>query len=131
MLQRGSKSAISIWRQARVSPDDVVAETVTCGVLEMRPRRGLGGWELRVSIDETAGEHPANEEDAKEGAEELTLEAFEEEFLQPEDRLADTTVSVDDPQAKVRFNRWLSRMLSRLYPQAQREPVHRSRKRAA
>jgi hypothetical protein len=97
---------------AGVSPDDDVAEETTRGTLEARPRHGRGGWVLRVSLADTAGEHVAGEEDSEEAAEDLTLDAFEEEFLRREGALADISVSVDNAQANARFGRWLRTVLS-------------------
>jgi hypothetical protein len=110
---------------ARVTLDDDVAETVTRGVLEVSPRRGLGGWVLRVTADDTAGEHPIGDEEAEEEAEELTLEAFEQEFLLPDGRIVDITVSVEDGEAKARLGRWVRRMQARTHEQPQESPVHR------
>jgi hypothetical protein len=101
---------------AGVTLDDDVAETSTRGMLEVQPRRGQGGWVLRISVVDTAGEHPVGDEEVEEKVEELTLDAFEEEFLQPEGLVADITVSVDDARAKARFGRWLSRMRPRAQP---------------
>jgi len=100
---------------AGVTLDDDVAETLTRGVLEVRPKRGAGGWVLQVRVDNTASEHPVSDEEAEEEAEELTLEGFEEEFLPPEQSLADVVVAVEDEAAKARFGRWLRRTLSGQY----------------
>jgi hypothetical protein len=61
----------------------------------------------------------------------LTLDAFEEEFLKPEGRIADISVSVDDERAKARLAKWLSRMLSRTRSQPKGGPARRSAARAA
>jgi hypothetical protein len=98
---------------AGAMPEDDVAEETTRGTLETRPRRGRAGWVLRMSVTDTAGEHIAGEEDTEEAAEDLTLDAFEEEFLRPEGRLADISVTADDGQAKARFGRWLRDARSR------------------
>ncbi len=99
---------------ARVTLEDDVAETVTRGILEARPRRGAGGWALWVRVDDQAGEHRVNDEDTEQ-EEELAVEAFEEEFLLPENRPVDITVSVEDGGAQLRFRRWLRRTLSRQF----------------
>jgi hypothetical protein len=110
---------------ARVTLDDDVVETVTRGVLEVSPRRGLGGWVLRVTADDTAGEHPISDEEAEEEEEELTLDAFEQEFLLPDGRIVDITMSVEDGAAKARLGRWVRRMRARTYEQAQERPADR------
>jgi hypothetical protein len=111
---------------AGVAPDDEVAEETTRGTLEVRPRRGRAGWVLRMSLADTAGEHIAGEEDTEEAAEELTLDAFEEEFLRPEGRLADISVTADDGQAKARFGRWLRTVLSRSRSRLRKAGTHGS-----
>jgi hypothetical protein len=81
---------------------------------------------LRISVAETAGEHPASDEETEEEAEELTLDAFEEEFLEPEGRAADITVSVEDGRSKARFDRWLRRI-----SRAQLQPAGEAARRTA
>jgi hypothetical protein len=91
---------------ARIALDDDLAETVIKGVLEVRPRRGAGGWILQLRVDDQAGEHPVSDEDTdEEGG--LTLEAFEAEFLLPEGQPVDIAVSADDGGAQ--FRGWLRR----------------------
>jgi len=111
---------------AGVTLDDDVAETTTRGILEVSPRRGAGGWVLQVSVDDTAGEHPAGEEDTEEEVEGLDLEAFEQEFLVAEGRLADITVTVEDGPAKARFGKWLRRRAQRAYTLAKGKSVPRA-----
>jgi hypothetical protein len=113
---------------ARVSLDDDILETMTRGVLEVQPRRGPGGWLLRVSVEDTTGEHPISDENAEEESEELTLDAFQAEFLQPEGRPVDVTVFAEDGRAKARFDRWLSATRARAGAQA---PASSARRPAA
>jgi hypothetical protein len=113
-------------KAAALAPEDDVAEQTVHGTLEVRPRRGHAGWVLTMSASDTSGEHVAGEEDAEEEAKDLTLDAFEEEFLRPERAAADISVTVDGAQAKARFGRWLRNVLSRSRSRSRKAGAHGS-----
>ena len=93
---------------ARSGEDDVSLVTAT-GTLEISPQRGRRGWTLQVSAIGTAELRPSAEGEDAEDAEDLTIDAFESQFLVPEHGEVEITVLAENPESWRRFQRWLGR----------------------
>lgn len=82
------------------------------GILEIQSRAGKKNWALQLKVDEVVGVLPSSdEENAYENQDDMSLAAFEEQFLSKELGEVEVTVAVESSEAKAHFNHWLSRQM--------------------
>jgi len=92
----------------RVGEDDI-APVIVRGVMEVSPQRGRRGWTLQVAAEDSVGLRPTGEDEGYENESDITVDAFESEFLLPERGEVEITVLAEDAAAWRRFQRWLAR----------------------
>ena len=88
-----------------------VSDIFAIGELEVRPRHAADGWLLRIRVEDRLGPRLPEDEDAPEGEEEIDLQTFRAEFVQPERATAEVVLEAEDGQAKARFTRLFEKIL--------------------
>jgi hypothetical protein len=92
-----------------ISAADEVALVNACGILELGPRGGGRGWTLQVRAEDSVGLTPSDKEDAYKDEDDMTLEEFETQFLQPMRGEVGIVVLADNEAGWERFQHWLAR----------------------
>ena len=92
-----------------IGEDDDLELVSVNGVMEISPRRGRGGWKLILRAEDVVGLLPDPGYEDYEDEDDLTLEAFEQQFLEPEKGEVELVVAVWDREGWTRFRRWLAR----------------------
>jgi hypothetical protein len=94
---------------ARPAEGDDVSPVMVRGVMEMSPQRGRGGWTLQVVAQDSVGLREEGEDEGYERDDDMTVKAFEDDFLFPEHGEVEVIVLAEDAAAWRRFGRWLAR----------------------
>jgi len=110
-VRAGREYAVKSDDFARISDDDDVNLVETLGVLEVSPIGGKDGWTLLLRAQGTEELRPAGEGDSFDPDAEMSLEAFESQFLDAEHGEVEVAVQVDDAAARRRFEEWLDQRL--------------------
>jgi hypothetical protein len=88
--------------------EDDLALVSVHGLFELSPRHEPGGWTLQLRADDDIGLIPSGEEGNYEDEEDISIDAFEEQFLLPEKGEVEVVVQADDDEAWARFQAWLA-----------------------
>lgn len=87
--------------------DDLNLVTVE-GVLELSPQYGPGGWTLQLRAERTIELRPSGDEDEEsDNGEDISLDAFESEFIWPEPDAVEVAVLAENEAAWDRFQDWV------------------------
>ena len=89
--------------------EDLVLVSVY-GLLELSPRHEPGGWTLQLRADDVIGLVTSGAEGDYEDDDNMTIDAFEEQFLIPEKGEIEVIVQAEDDEAWARFQDWLAGM---------------------
>lgn len=92
-----------------IGDDEDLALVSVHGLLELSPQHGLGGWTLQLRADDVMGLIPSDAEMTYEDEDDMTAEAFEEQFLIPESGEVEVVVQAEDGAAWMRFQDWFGR----------------------
>ena len=110
-VRTGREYAIENAKFPRISEEDDVNLVEAIGILEISPLGLQDGWTLLVRATGSAELRPASEGNSFDPDAEMSLEAFESQFLDPEHGEVDVSVQVEDAAARQRFEEWLERRL--------------------
>jgi hypothetical protein len=94
---------------AGIGDDEDVSLITAVGTMTIAPLRGRRGWVLRMKSEDGIGIRPSREEGDFEDDDDMTLDAFVDQFLTPRRRDVEVSVMADDGNAWRRFQRWLAR----------------------
>jgi hypothetical protein len=75
------------------------------GVMEISPRRGRGGWTLQVVAQDSVGLREDGEDEGYENDDDMTVKAFQDDFLFPEHGEAEVVVLAEVADAWRQFGR--------------------------
>jgi hypothetical protein len=95
----------------RAAEEDDLNIVNATGLLEISPQGGAGGWTLQLRAEGTAELRSPAEGNSFDPDADLSLEAFESEFLNPLHGEVDVTVQFEDAAARNRFEQWLERRI--------------------
>ena len=87
---------------------DVVA---VHGILEIQSRVGRKDWTLQLKVDDMVGLRSSGDENGDENEDDMSVAAFEEQFLSKGLGDVEVTVAAESPEAKTLFDRWLARRM--------------------
>jgi len=94
---------------ADVSKDDEVSLMTAIGVLEVSPAgNSHGKWLLRMRVEDTLGTHLPEQGSVPDTPEEMTLEAFETEFILPDRGAAFVTLEAETQEIRDAFDAFLA-----------------------
>lgn len=96
---------------SRIGEEDI-APVIARGVMEISPQGKRVGWTLQVSAEDSVAVRSASEDEKYMDESDMTVDAFESEFLIPERGEVEIVVLADDVRAWQRFQRWLARRRS-------------------
>lgn len=103
---------------AAVSEDVEVQFLATVGDLEVSPRNiGLGTWTLRVRVEDVLGPHLPEDGSVSDEPEEMTLDAFEADFILPNRGATFVTLVAETQKNKDAFDRFRSGLLIDRHPE--------------
>lgn len=91
-------------QEAGIGEDDDLAEAIEIGTLEVEPLGGDGAWALHVRVENPIGSRAPAEEPTPDYAEDIDLDTFDAEFVQPREGEAYVWVAAASPEAKARFD---------------------------
>jgi hypothetical protein len=100
---------VSPGESARPAEGDDVSPVMARGVMEISPQRGRGGWTLQLVAQDSVGLREDGEDAGYENDDNMTVKAFEDDFLFPEHGEVEVVVLAEDAAAWRRFGRWLAR----------------------
>jgi hypothetical protein len=90
---------------AGLSEDDELASMSTVGHLEVKPLgENIGKWLLRIRVEDTIGPHLPEEGSVPDEPEEMTLEAFEKDFILPDRGNAFIILHAETQESKELFD---------------------------
>lgn len=95
-----------------VEADEAIGVLTTVGVLEVRPVEVAHPWVLRLTVEDVVGPHLPDDESVPEDPEPIDLDAFVEDFIDPDRGVAYATLEAETPQAKRAFDRLLAEMIT-------------------
>jgi hypothetical protein len=99
-----------------IGEDEDVDAVSVHGILEVQSRTGRKDWALQLKVDEVMGIISTGGENVYEDVDDMTLAAFEEQFLATGLGEVEATVAAETPEAKTRFDRWLARRMKARRP---------------
>lgn len=99
-----------------IGEDEDVDAVSVHGILEVQSRTGRKDWALQLKVDEIMGIISTGGENVYEDVDDMTLAAFEEQFLSTGLGEVEATVVAETPEAKTRFDRWLARRMKARRP---------------
>jgi hypothetical protein len=91
--------------EAGLSEDTEVASLTTVGTLEAKPSGVMGGWVLRMRVEDEVGPHLPEDESVRDLPEEIDLDAFDTDFVAPDRGTAYIAVYAETQEAKKAFDR--------------------------
>jgi hypothetical protein len=94
---------------AGIGAEDDLALVTATGMMAVTPLRGRRGWVLQLRAEDSIGLKPIAVDERYEDDDELTVEAFVNQFLVPEEGEIEATIHADDEAAWRRFQDWLAR----------------------
>jgi hypothetical protein len=104
---------VSTGESARPAEGDDVSPVMVRGVMEISPQGGRGGWTLQLVAQDSVGLREDGEDEGYENDDNMTVKAFEDDFLFPEYGEVEVVVLAEDAAAWRRFGRWLARKRAR------------------
>ena len=112
--------SINAWREYVVDEDFApeksgyegigVQEVTAVGSLEVAPADHRESWILRVRVEDELGDRLPIDESAPEAPEEITLDAFWDEFMAPRRGMASIKVSATGQTEKKAFDRFIAKL---------------------
>ena len=94
---------------ADVTKDDEVSLMTAIGVLEVSPAgNSHGKWLLRMRVEDTLGTHLPEQGSVPDTPEEMTLEAFETEFVLPDRGAIFVTLEAETQEIRDAFDAFLA-----------------------
>ena len=93
-----------------IGEDEDLVPVSVHGLLEISPRHEPSGWTLQLRADDVIGLVASGAEEDYEDDDNMTIDAFEEQFLIPEKGEIEVVVLVEDDEAWARFQDWLAGM---------------------
>jgi hypothetical protein len=87
---------------------DDLSDLTVRGILELSPQH-RSGWRLEIRAEDSVGLSGAGDGEGYENEDNLTVDAFEAQFLVPERGEVEVVVIADDTAAWRAFQRWLAR----------------------
>ncbi len=94
---------------ADVSKGDEVSLITAIGILEVSPAvNSHGKWLLRLRVEDTLGTHLPEEGSVRDAPEEMTLEAFETEFILPDRGATFVTLEAETQEIRDAFDAFLA-----------------------
>ena len=94
---------------ADVSKGDEVSLTTAIGILEVSPAvDSHDKWLLRLHVEDTLGTHLPEEGSVHDAPEEMTLEAFETEFILPDRGATFVTLEAETQEIRDAFDAFLA-----------------------
>lgn len=98
---------------AALSDEEEVAAMAAIGVLEVTPAPATGGrWMLRLRVEDVVGPHLPDDGSVPDEPEELTLDAFEADFVLPDRGTAFVTLETASNQDRRRFDAIFAELLT-------------------
>lgn len=99
-------------RQSDRIGEEEVETIIVRGLMEISPRQGRG-WTLQLAAEDSVGLRAAGEDGGYENDDDMSVDAFESDFLFPEHGDVEITVLAEDTAAWGNFQRWLARRRAR------------------
>lgn len=94
---------------ADISKDDEVSLIASIGILEITPKESFNGkWLLRMRVEDTLGSHLPEHGPVPDVPEEMTLEAFETEFILPDRGATFVTLEAETQEIRDAFDAFLA-----------------------
>lgn len=93
---------------ASAGEDEEVRPLILSGLLEVSPKRRDSGWTLALIAEESVALRAAGEDEGYLDETDMTVDAFEADFLSPERGRVEVMVRAEDAAAWRRFRRWLA-----------------------
>jgi hypothetical protein len=94
-----------------IGEDDDVDVVSAHAILEVQSRTGQKDWALQLKVEDVTGVLSTGAENVYEDVDDMTLAAFDEQFLATGLGEVETIVVAETPEAKTRFDRWLARRM--------------------
>jgi hypothetical protein len=99
-----------------IGEDDDVDVVSAHAILEVQSRTGQKDWALQLKVEDVTGVLSTGAENVYEDVDDMTLAAFDEQFLATGLGEVETIVVAETPEAKTRFDRWLARRMKARKP---------------
>ena len=94
---------------ADVCKDDEVSLIATIGILEITPKESFNDkWLLRIRVEDILGSHLPEQGSVPNAPEEMTLEAFETEFILPDRGATFVTLEAETQAIRDAFDAFLA-----------------------
>ncbi len=101
---------------ADVSKDEEVSLMTVIGNLEVTPAgNSHGKWLLRIHVEDILGSHLPEQGSVPDAPEEMTLEAFETEFILPDRGTAFVTLEAETQEIRDAFDAFLADVVTDRY----------------
>lgn len=95
---------------AGLSGSDDIDVVVAVGTLEVEAAPPAGGWTLKICVEDALGDRLPEDEPVPEEPEDIDLEAFWVEFIDPDRGVALAELDAGSPAARNRFERFVERL---------------------
>ena len=90
---------------------DELSDVLEVGLLEVTPPPGSARWTLRIRFEDDTAQRLPEDEAVPEGEEEIDLETFYRDFIEPPRGTLEVSVEVESPAAKGQLNKILNAIL--------------------
>lgn len=89
--------------------EEEIEPVIARGVMEILPQGKRVGWTLQISAEDSVAVRPTSGEEEYADESDMTVDAFEAEFLIPERGEVEIVVLAEDAAAWQKFQHWLAR----------------------